>query len=72
MMLKFSLHYPLILSSIHFRIAKMTAISPLHDIDYYSLYDAKMMPWLTTDIGITIQFESMIVVSDLTDILVSG
>jgi len=72
MMLKFSLHYPLIRSSIHFRIAKMTAVSPLHDIDYYLLYDPKMMPWLTTDTRIIIRIESMIVVSDLNDILVSG
>ena len=50
----------------------MTAVSPLHDIDYYLLYDPKMMPWLITNTGIIIQIESMIVVSDLTDILVSG
>jgi hypothetical protein len=50
----------------------MTAALPLHDIDYYLLYDPKMMAWLITNTGIIIQIESMMVVSDLTDILVSA
>jgi hypothetical protein len=49
----------------------MSVVSPLHDIYYSSLYDTRMMPTVTTNTYINIQIESMIVVSDLNDILVS-
>jgi len=72
MILRFSLHYPLILSSIHFYIDKKTVVSPLHNIYYYLLYNTLMMPTLTTDSCINIQIELMIIISVLNYILVSG
>ena len=72
MILKFSLHYPLILSSIHFHIVKITVVSPLHDIYCYVLYDTRMMLKIKTDTCINVQIKSMIVVLDLNHILVSA
>jgi len=49
----------------------MTVVSHLHDIYYHLLYDARMKLTVSTDTSINIQIESMIIVSDLNDILAS-